>query len=110
MNHHSIQSSDRYLFTVVLGGIGEHSAEWNRRGERRAFTVSTAGKRAEANRGGENNSDFNALHWPYFTVAKRRFPLLNCRNQAISQLCAFSSPFCASMSVMEIFRQLIPRS
>ena len=77
MNHQSIQSSDRCLFTVVLGGIGEHSAEWNRLGERRAFTVRTAGKRAEANREGENNSDFIAFHKRYFTVAKRRFPLLS---------------------------------
>jgi hypothetical protein len=77
MNHRSIQSSDRYVFTVVLRRIGEHSAEWNRFGERSAFTVSTAGKRAEANREGENNSHFIALHRRYLTVRKRRFPLLN---------------------------------
>jgi hypothetical protein len=33
-------------------------------------------------------------------------PLDSCRNQAIPQVRAFSSPFLVSMSVIEIFRQL----
>jgi hypothetical protein len=33
----------------------------------------------------------------------------NCRNQAISQVCAFPSPFCVLLSEMGIFRQVRPR-
>ena len=77
MNHHAIQSSDRYLFTVILGSIGKYSAEWYCFGERGAFTVRTVGKRAKAHRQGEDNSDFVALHNRYSSVATERFPLLN---------------------------------
>jgi hypothetical protein len=77
MNHHAIQSSNRYLFTVVLGSISEYSAEWNCFGKCRAFTVSTSRIRGDAHREGEDNSDFIALHSRYFTVAKMCFPPLN---------------------------------
>jgi hypothetical protein len=33
-------------------------------------------------------------------------PEVNCRYQAISQVCAFPSPFGATMSEMAMFRQL----
>jgi hypothetical protein len=35
-------------------------------------------------------------------------PEVNCRKQAITQACAFPSPFFVSMSEMGIYRQLIP--
>ncbi len=84
MNHHAIQSSNRYLFTVVLGSISEYGAEGNCAGKFRAFTVSTARNRGDAHREGEDNSDFIGLHSRYFTVAKTCFPPLNCCKQALS--------------------------